>query len=72
MRRKMLRCAVVGMFLFAAPGPFITFVPRYNVAGQDISWMIGTALLALIGAAVGAGFAVLAFGTVRLTRATRQ
>jgi len=64
----LLRCAILGALFFAAATPFITFAPQYYVAGEDITWIIAAAWLAVLGAAVGLGLAAAAGGIAWLIR----
>ncbi len=56
MAKRMLRYALIGGVIFGAIGAFITWAPRYQVAGHDITWSVGTAQLAAIGAVLGVCF----------------
>jgi hypothetical protein len=72
MKRKLLQAAVFGALLFGAIGQLVSYVPSYYVADHDITWIIRTAQLAAIGAALGFSFACVAYGLQRLVRHARS
>ena len=68
---RVLRCALIGAVIVGAIGPFISYVPRYRVAGEDITWVIGTAVLMVSGAALGLGLGLVIDGSARLVKERR-
>jgi hypothetical protein len=54
--KRLLRHAVIGAVIFGAVGLLITWAPQYHVAGHDVSWVVGTVQLGVIGAVLGVCF----------------
>ena len=53
MRRTIFLLASCGALLGLAAGSITTFVPRYWLWGFDVTWILGSAELAVYGAILG-------------------
>ena len=72
MTRTMVRVAVFGMLLGGAIAQLISFAPTYHIAGRDVTWLVGTAQLAAVGAVLGLSFAFVRYGLARWIRGRRR
>lgn len=64
--RRLRFYALCGAAPGLVAGPMITWIPRVTLWGEDITWVVGTAELALLGGAFGVAVGLVAMAADRV------